>query len=223
MARVLKPDMEPGEDQLKAYVFSVAPYVAHMKVFGFGPTVHVAPRKHGERYSRTDLNQATCFKDYGENQKEVFVVDPLDMAQDIINDCPGQGLWAGRAPTPSEEDILAAEAKQTQFYKDKIEEADGDWARKQDPKSISFHARVGARELNVKRDWAKDTSSLLPCKGCKELISVDAVKCGRCGAVLDWERAQALGLVTEEQVRFALKRNLTGSAEPAPAKKAKTA
>jgi hypothetical protein len=217
---VLKPDSVAGEKELVAYVFSVAPYVASKKTFGFGPTVHIAQKVRGERYSRTPIHQGTCFKDYGDEQREVFVVDPMDMAADILRECEGQGLWASVSPTPSEEDILEAEKKQAQFYRNQIEIADGEWSRKQDPKSISTLARIAARELNIKRDWAKDMSSLIQCKGCQELISAEAAKCGRCGAVLNWDKARELGLVTEEQVKFATKRGLN----EAPAeKKAKTA
>lgn len=228
MPQVLKGDSPEMAAPLKAYVFSVCPYIASKKQFGFGPTVHIAMKDKGQRYSRTEILQATCFKDYGENQREVFIVDPLDMANDLVNECQfdgvQQGVWASRTKEPADADIVAAEENQRKFYLHMIEMADADWAKKQDPTRISMHARIGARELNLKREWAKDITGLVPCKGCKELIAADTAKCGRCGAVLDWELAIALGLVTEDQFKFAQKRGLAPADEKAePAKKVKTA
>jgi hypothetical protein len=198
-----------------AYVFSVAPYIATKKHFGYGPTVHVAAREPGQRYSVTPVPKATCYKDFGDEQRETFPVDPMDMIGDIVRECTTlhgkMGVWGSEDPVPTEESILKAEAEQRVFYGACIKDADGLWARFQDPAKIPFHALVGARELNVVRDWAKDIASLTPCLGCRELVSPDAAKCGKCGAILDWDKAQALGLVTEEEVRFATKRKLIKS------------
>lgn len=199
-----------------AYIFSVCPYEAVSKVMPYGPRIAVAPKPRDGRYSVTEVSDDECFKDFGENQIERYKIDAIDIANDIVNqDCQNQGVWASEAPTPAEEDILAAEEKQKTFFEKAVYEADGIWARTGDPTKIPFHARVGATALNIRREWAKDTSAMKPCDGCRELISKDAAKCGRCGAVLDWDRAIALGMVTPEQFDFAQRRGLAA----APAKK----
>lgn len=206
-----------------AYIFSVVPYEATRKTMPYGPQIAVNPKLRGERYSVTTVAPASCFKDFGENQLEYYPIPAIDIARDVVKtDCEDQGVWASESPTPEEADIVAAEEKQRAFFDKAIMIADGVWARHGDPTKISFHARVGASELNVRREWAKDTASMKPCSGCRELISKDAAKCGRCGAVMDWDKAIALGMVTEEQYRFAQKRGLVEKAdveEKAPAKK----
>lgn len=208
----------------KVHVFSVTPYTVLMKTFGFGPTIHVLGKPEGKKYSTTVINESVCFKDFGENQKETFRVAPEDMLKDILADCDGQGVWGSEDEVPTPEDVASAEKRQREFYLKSIAEADSIWARSGDPARIPFHARIGARELNIEREWAKDTSSMEPCKGCKKLVSTGAVKCGHCGAILDWEGAIGLGLVTEEQVRFATKKGWISEAaaeeKPAPTKKA---
>jgi hypothetical protein len=207
---------ESGHVNKEAFVFSVAPYVANMKVFGHGPTYHIAAKPAGARYSTTKVIDATCFKDFGEGQKEMYVVDAFGMAQDLVRDCEPMGVWCSEDAKPTEAEIKAAEEKQRAFYLSQIAEGDSVWARTQDPKQIPFHARVGARELNMARDWAKDTSTMAPCPACRELVLPDAVKCSKCSAILDWKRAAAMGIATREQLEFAREQGLI---EPVKAKK----
>lgn len=204
-----------------AYVFSVAPYVAVKKVFPYGPEIHVKARAEGEEFSVTEIRPAKSHKDFGNDRYEYYEVLALDIANDLIRDVETQGVWAGTEPVPTREAIDAAKAKQVQFYMTEIAQADSDWARFQDPRKISTHAVLGARELNMKRPWAVDVSTMVQCRGCKELVAPGAVKCSHCASILDWDGAIELGLVTEEQYRFAKKRGLTETEEAAPKKAAK--
>ncbi len=204
---------------MKAYIYSVAPYVALKKIMPYGPNYHIAARADGQRYATTEIIDSSCFKDFGEGQREFYPIPGEDIAKDLLRDVPDQGVWAGTAEVPSEAEIAAAEQKQFDFYKYQVAEADKNWARFKDPRRIESVAFIAARELNIVRDWARDISQLVQCKGCKTLVAHDAAKCASCGSILDWDAAIALGLVSEEQVRFATKKGWVTEAKPEKAAK----
>lgn len=206
----------------KVYVFSVAPYVAVKASLPYGPMVHVAAKPAGERYARTEIISSTCFKDFGNDQREYFPVPADGIVKDVLRDCGDQGVWWSESPDPVEADIVTAEAKQKAFYEKAVEDADAEWAKNGDPRKIGMHARLAVRELNLMRDWAKDTSLLTPCKSCKELISNSASKCPKCQAILNWEAARDMGLLSNDQIDFATRRGLLEpEAPPAKVKAAK--
>lgn len=184
-------------------IVSLAPY----SPFGVHRTEgdYVMPaKKKDEPYAKLVVKDGRTFKDFGEKQKVWETVAAREIAEDLTRDCSEHGVFIAAGDEPTDEELRAAAKKLRQeFYPRLIEEADSSYARTGDRKDISLHARVAARILNLKRDWALDLSELTPCIGCQELVAESVVKCKNCGAILNWEKARALGLVSPEQYRFA--------------------
>lgn len=205
-----------------AYVISLAPYVANQVVFWFGPTYHTVPKKDGEPYGVTEVQGSSCSKDFGGDQKEYYDVPAKSIAEDLVRGLEDHGLFVVESLPPSEAELAQATARQQAWYRGLIIDADSTWARTQDPKQISFHARVAAKSLNLKRDWASDMSMMAPCKACREMVSIEAAKCPHCTAILNYEKARDFGLLTPDQEKFAIKKgwlqDMDALVEDAPAK-----
>lgn len=207
----------------KAYIISLAPYIVTKAQLWFGPCYHVEARKEGQEYSVTEISSGSSFKDFGENQKEFYRIEAEDIAADLIRGSEMHGVFVSPTPVPAPDALAEAKKTQRKFYESLIEDGDSIFGRTGDHKQVPFHARVAARELNVRRDWASDYSAMEPCKACHELISMEAAKCPKCHAIVNWEAALMFGLLTEEQIRFATKRGLIAAtdsdeATPVPAK-----
>lgn len=94
--------------------------------------------------------------------------------------------------------MLKAKAMQENWFKALVEIADALWARTGgNPLTISDDMRMAARELNVSaKDWMKDFSLLqmIRCKACGAPRNEEYPVCPSCHAIVDVDKAKALGL-----------------------------
>ncbi|HEY6020820.1 MAG TPA: hypothetical protein VIY48_13260, partial [Candidatus Paceibacterota bacterium] len=120
-----------------------------------------------------------------------------DLAEDLIgihrdDNLTRFGVFIAEGDEPTEEELAKARAAMEENMRRDVSEADASWARYHDPKHISMHGRAAAEYFGLRREWTIDMKQMVPCKGCQELISPIAVKCPKCGAILDMEKAREL-------------------------------
>jgi hypothetical protein len=154
----------------------------------------------------------------------VFETVPTDMdkmeershdGRDFVNDLLGVGkfktpdqdltrwgVFFTEGTEPTEAEIEKAHLQVLDRCRDMINQADGFEA--QGPNqliNITEQHRWAAKMLNVERPWSKETRAMIDCPGCGEkILPTVAVHGGRigCGAILDRERAEELGLVEKK-------------------------
>ena len=134
--------------------------------------------------------------DLGFDRKMQNTVDAEDVAEDLIRDEHGFFIIKGEEPTV--EELKAERAKMVAWLKAKLADSDDAWNRWHDRKMIPESARIACRVLGEQREWITDTTERAACPSCSKMLNPTAAKC-ECGAVLDWQRAYDLAMLTPTQ------------------------
>lgn len=180
----------------KVTIISLAPYsplYTHHQCGYF----EIPAKKPDEPYAKLVVWDNYATRDFGEKRIEPQVVEARDLAEDLIgiyrdDNLTKHGVFIIDTDEPTEEQLAKARTVMEENMRNEVAEADASWARYHDPKKISLHGRAAAEYLGIKREWTIDLRHMVPCKGCQELISPLAIKCPKCGAILDMEKAREM-------------------------------
>ena len=82
--------------------------------------------------------------------------------------------------------------------------ADREWERSHSYLFINDVERRAAKHLGLEKEWFYQPRETVECPGCGEKIKPGVAVCKTCGAILDREKAAALGLVRHEPVEAAV-------------------
>jgi hypothetical protein len=75
--------------------------------------------------------------------------------------------------------------------------ADREWERSHSYQFINDVQRRAARHLGLEKDWFYQARETADCPGCGEKVRAGVAVCKTCRAILDRDKAAALGLVPE--------------------------
>jgi hypothetical protein len=173
-------------------------YVLH-RTYG---TFLIPARADGEEYSLTRITSRTAIMDYGDKRTLPLPISAREIAEDLcreINSDAGErsflGVFvcAGNAPTDAE--FLAAREKLDEFYRALVASADREWERSHSFLFINDLQRRAAAHLGLDKEWYYQVRETAECPGCGTRVKPGVAKCKACGAVLDREKALALGLM----------------------------
>jgi hypothetical protein len=154
--------------------------------------------------SLTRVTQRRAVIDLGDKRTLDVRISARDIADDLCREINGDAgedsflgafVCAGDAPTPAE--LAAARARLDAFYRRKVAEADREWARSHSHLFLDDLQRRAARELGLEREWNYLLHETRDCPGCGERVKPGVAVCKSCGAILDREKARALGLLHE--------------------------
>ena len=178
-------------------VVSLAPYVVGEAHHELG-NLTIPARGKDEKYAKRVITDKVTTKDFGDARKEPVTIKAKDVAEDIVGahrdpSLSLHGVFIAAGDEPTEAELNAAKKKMEAFYREAISKADSQWARKRDRREIPGHAFHAAEYFHLRKEWAIDMSEMKPCPSCKELIQPDAIKCPKCAAYLDVEKARKMG------------------------------
>jgi hypothetical protein len=208
----------PVNEQDKTTIVSIFPRPVHSLNFTIFPGDFVVPAGSYDKPGILVVGPSSWWKDMEDLSQDPFevTVGSLSVANSIVKDwmgglfgCDMQGSAPGVFYLNGELNLITikkdhkgaldlALAKQRKYYQTLVEYADSLWVRSQgNPKSISDDMRLAAQELQVKdKPWMKDFTnfSLQECPACGQLRNPNYPVCPNCKAVIDKEKAKALGL-----------------------------
>lgn len=187
---------------MEQYIYNVGPW-AQVEERSYGR--FEIPANPGQRHSGplvvNDTVERTAI-DMGEGNYEPRTILAEDIARDITREHIEKGVFVAHGRTPSEEEIVAAQAKLTAFCERQIAEAETDWARFGRYELIKEEARVAARLFGLDKPWVVKVARVAECEFCgAELKRTGLAKCPTCSAVLDVEKAEAAGLISAEEAK----------------------
>jgi hypothetical protein len=151
--------------------------------------------------SLTRVTPRRAVIDLGDKRTLDVHIAARDIAADLCREINGDAgedsflgafVCAGDAPTPAE--ISDARRRLDAFYRRKVAEADREWARSHSHLFLDDLQRRAARELGLEREWNYQLHETSDCPGCGERVKPGVAVCKSCGAILDREKARALGL-----------------------------
>ena len=125
------------------------------------------------------------------------------------NEGEHEGIFQCAGDTPGEGELIAARAARRAFLVKAVQHGDGIFGRlgARGIEQVPDFCKRAVVELKEKRDWVyQEGAEKVQCEGCGERVLMldDGSKpaiCGKCGAVLDREKALRLGLVQAEPVK----------------------
>ena len=176
-------------------------YTAHRTYGTFRISGRTASGESAE-YSLTHVTPRTAVMDYGDKRTLPLAITAREIAEDIcreINSDAGErsflGVFvcAGEAPTAQE--LRDAQEKLDEFYRALVAAADREWERSHSFLFIHDLQRRAASRLGLDKEWHYQARETEECPGCGERVKPGVAKCKSCGAILNQEKALALGLV----------------------------
>jgi hypothetical protein len=178
-------------------------YMAH-RTYG---TFRVLGRSEGEEYSLTRVTPRTAVMDYGDKRTLPLPISAREIADDLcreINSDAGErsflGVFVCAGKSPTEEELRGAREKLEEFYRALVGAADREWERSHSYLFIHDLQRRAATNLGLEKEWHYQARETVECPGCGERVKPGVAVCKSCGAILDREKALALGLVQAQAV-----------------------
>jgi hypothetical protein len=160
-----------------------------------------------EGYALTRVTPRTAVMDYGDKRTLPLPITAREIADDIcreINSDAGEnsflGVFVCAGDSPSEEELRSAQRKLDEFYRVLVAAADREWERSHSFLFIHDLQRRAAAKLGLEKEWHYQVRETAECPGCGTRVKPGVAVCKSCGAILDREKALALGLAQASPV-----------------------
>lgn len=190
----------------------------------------IAGKKAGEQFSLTEIGPRKGRMDIGDNKRLEIPIMPAEVAADLIRDINGNaggddhttsflGVFICGKDGPTADELAVEQARLGEFYRFCVAQGDMEWQRSGQVIMIPDLWKRAAKTLNLDREWCAVIPSNIECPGCGEKIKAGVAVCKSCGAILNREKAIALGIVRmEPQPEVAASEPDQGSPRPRPTK-----
>ena len=172
-------------------------HLAH-RMYG---TFQIAGRGDGQEYALTRITGRTAVMDYGDKRTLPLAISAREIAEDIcreINSDAGDksflGVFVCAGETPTAEELRAAGEKLDEFDRALVASADREWERSHSFLFIHDLQRRAAARLGLEKEWHYQARETEECPGCGTRVKPGVAVCKSCGAILNREKALALGL-----------------------------
>jgi hypothetical protein len=179
-------------------------YMAH-RMYGTFQIAGCAEGTKGsgrERFAVTRVSARTAVMDYGDKRTLPLAIPAREIAEDIcreINSDAGDnsfmGVFVCAGDAPTENELKNAEEKLNEFYRSLVASADREWERSHSFLFIHDLQRRAAAKLGVEKEWYYQVRETEECPGCGDRVKPGVAVCKSCHAVLNREKALALGLI----------------------------
>ena len=172
-------------------------YMAH-RMYG---TFQIAGCADGEACALTRITPRTAVMDYGDKRTLPLAITAQEIAEDLcreINSDAGEksflGVFVCAGSSPTAEEIRDARLKLDEFYRALVASADREWERSHSFLFIHDLQRRAAARLGLEKEWHYQARETEECPGCGERVKAGVAVCKSCHAILNHEKALALGL-----------------------------
>jgi hypothetical protein len=164
-------------------------------------TFQIAAKRDGDAFSLTRISGRTAVMDYGDKRSLPLAISAREIADDVcreINSDAGEnsflGVFVCAGESPTAEELRAAQQRIEEFYRGLVAAADREWERSHTFLFIHDLQRRAASQLGLEKEWHYQSRETQECPGCGERVKPGVAVCKSCGAILDRDKAVALGL-----------------------------
>jgi hypothetical protein len=155
-----------------------------------------------ESYALIPVAGTKAVMDLGDKRTLDVPISGREVAQDLcreINADGGEdsffGVFVAQGETPGDDEITESRRRLEVFYRAMVAAADREWERSHSYLFINDVQRRGARYLGLEKEWFYQARETADCPGCGEKVRSGVAVCKTCGAILDRDKAAALGLL----------------------------
>jgi len=154
-----------------------------------------------EPYALTPVGARAAVMDLGDKRTLEVPITAREVAQDLcreINADAGEdsffGVFVAQGERPDDDELTEARQRLAVFYRSMVASADREWERSHSYLFINDVQRRAARYLGLEKEWFYQARETSDCPGCGEKVRAGVAVCKTCGAILDRDKAAALGL-----------------------------
>jgi hypothetical protein len=154
------------------------------------------------RFALTRVSARTAVMDYGDKRTLPLAITAREIADDLcreINSDAGEssfmGVFVCAGDVPTETELKNAEEKLQEFYRALVASADREWERSHSFLFIHDLQRRAAAKLGMNKEWHYQVRETEECPGCGDRVKPGVAVCKSCHAILNKEKALALGLI----------------------------
>ena len=165
-------------------------------------TFQILGRAAGEPCALTRVTSRNASMDYGDKRVVPLHITAREIAEDLcreINSDAGErsflGAFVCAGEAPTSEELRGAQQRLEEFYHALVAGADREWERSHSYLFIHDLQRRAAASLGLEKEWHYQAQETTECPGCGERVKAGVAVCKSCGAILNREKALALGLV----------------------------
>lgn len=165
-------------------------------------TFQIAGCAEGEPYALTHITPRSTVMDYGDKRTLPVNITAREIAEDLcreINSDAGErsflGVFVCAGDAPTEAELAAARERLDEFYRGLVAAADREWERSHSFLFIHDLQRRAARRLGLEKEWHYQSREMDECPGCGDRVKPGVAVCKSCHAILNREKALALGLM----------------------------
>jgi hypothetical protein len=177
-------------------------------------TFQIAGRGAGQEYALTRVTPRTGVMDYGDKRILPLAITAREIAEDLcreVNSDAGErsflGVFVCAGQKPTEDELRGARSRLEEFYRALVAAADREWERSHSYLFIHDLQRRAAGHLKLEKEWYYQAPAYDgECPGCGERVKRGVAVCKSCRAVLDRDKALALGLIPPPAAPSAEKR-----------------
>lgn len=155
----------------------------------------------GEPYTLSRISPCKAVMDLGDKRTLDVQITAQEVAHDLcrqVNADGGEesyfGVFVAAAQMPTDAELEHGRALLNGFYRRLVAAADREWERSHSYLFINDIERRAAQHLGLEKEWFYRPRETAECPGCGEKIKPGVAVCKTCGAILDREKAAALGL-----------------------------
>ena len=156
----------------------------------------------GAKCALTRVTPRTAVMDYGDKRTLPLAITAREIAEDIcreINSDAGEnsflGVFVCAGDAPTDKELKSAQEKLDEFYRALVASADREWERSHSFLFIHDLQRRAATNLGVQKEWHYQARETEECPGCGDRVKPGVAVGKSCHAVLNREKALALGLI----------------------------
>lgn len=165
-------------------------------------TYQVRGRTPEEPYALIPVAGTRAVMDLGDKRTLDVVITAQEVAQDMcreINADGGEdsffGVFVAQGEKPSDDELAEARVRLAAFYRSVVASADREWERSHSYLFINDVQRRAALHLGLEKEWFYQARETSDCPGCGEKVRAGVAVCKTCHAILDRDKAAALGLI----------------------------
>ena len=154
-----------------------------------------------EPYALIPLSGTRAVMDLGDKRTLEVPISAREVAQDLcreINADAGEdsffGVFVAQGERPDGDELTEARQRLAVFYRSMVASADREWERSHSYLFVNDVQRRAARYLGLEKEWFYQARETSDCPGCGEKVRAGVAVCKTCGAILDRDKAAALGL-----------------------------
>jgi len=155
----------------------------------------------GEPYTLSRVSACKAVMDLGDKRTLDVPITAQEVARDLCREVNGDGgeesyfgVFVAAGEMPADGELSQGRAQLATFYRRMVAAADREWERSHSYLFINDIERRAAQHLGIEKEWYYQPREWAECPGCAEKIKPGVAVCKTCGAILDREKAAALGL-----------------------------